>query len=88
VNLPDGAAARVGVAVLAVGYPVSIGVLVRLLPVLRERRRTWIAVLIAGMSCLVVGWLLLRRPAAAAVNGAGLAAVVAGWAWTGRRRRS
>ncbi len=86
-NLPDGADARVGVVLLAVGYAAALAVLVRLLPVLRERRRRWFAVLASGLSCLVVGWLLLGRPVPAAVNGAGLVAVTAAWLWTGRRRR-
>ncbi len=86
-NVPDDAASRAGVALLVVGYPVSVAVLVRLLPVLRERRRRWFGALVAGLSCLVVGWALLRRPSAAAINGVGLAAAATAWVWRGRRRR-
>ncbi len=86
-NLPDDAASRVGVALLVVGYPASVAVLVRVLPVLRERGRRWFGVLVAGLSCLAVGWALLRRPVPAAVNGVGLIALVVAWVWRGRRSR-
>ena len=67
-NVPDGTASRVGVALLVVGYPASVAVLVRILPVLRERRRRrWFGVLVAGLSCLTVGW----APAAPAGGGGG-----------------
>ena len=86
-NIPDGPAARAGIALLALGYPVSIVVLVRLLPVLRQRRRPWFGAGVAGLGCLVVGWALLGRPVPAAVNGVGLAALMVTWAWRGRPRR-
>lgn len=86
-TLSDDTASRVGLVFLAAGYPASLVVLVRLLPVLRQRRRRWFAVLVSGLSCLVFGWLLLHRPAAAAVNGVGLVALVASWVWRGRRGR-
>lgn len=86
-NLPDDTASRVGVALLVVGYPTSVAVLVRILPVLRQRRQRWFGVLVAGLTCLTAGWALLRRPAPAAVNMAGLAALVVAWVWRGRRRR-
>ena len=50
-----------GVAMLVLGYPVALGVLVRLRPVLRERRRTWFLALEAAMLLISVGWLLLGR---------------------------
>jgi uncharacterized membrane protein HdeD (DUF308 family) len=87
VNIPDGGAARAGVVLLAVGYPVSVAVLLRLLPVYRRRRRGWFLALVSGLSTLVVGWLLLGRPGAAALNAAGLVAAVAAWLWTGRANR-
>ena len=86
-NLPDDAASRIGVALLVVGYPTSVAVLVRIMPVLRQRRGRWFGALVAGLTGLTAGWALLRRPAPAAVNLVGLVAVVVAWVWTGRRRR-
>ena len=73
------------IVLLVVGYPVALAVLVRLRPVLVERRVWWFAALEAGMTSIVVGWLLHGRPLAALFNGAGLVALAAAWLIVGRR---
>lgn len=71
---------------LGVGYPAAVAVLVRWLPVVRERRWRWLAVHHLGMAAIVAGHLTARRPGAAAVNGAWLA-VSSAWYAAGARRR-
>lgn len=70
---------------LAIGYPLALGVLARLRPVLGERRVWWFATLQAATASITAGWLLLRRPVPAAVNGAALVAFGIAWVVTGRR---
>ena len=74
------------VVLLVVGYPVALGVLARLRPVLRERRRGWFLTLEATMLLISVGWLLLGRAVGPIINGAALVAFAAAWWWTGRGR--
>jgi hypothetical protein len=71
---------------LVVGYPVALGVLARLRPVLRERRRRWFLALEAAMVLISVGWILLGRAIGPIINGAALLAFAAAWVRTGRRR--
>ncbi len=71
---------------LVVGYPVALGVLVRLRSVLRERRRAWFLALEAAMALISVGWVLLGRAIGPIINGAALLAFAAAWVWTGRRQ--
>lgn len=75
------------VPLLAVGYPVSIAVIARWVPVVRERRTRWLVAHHAGMLAIILGW-SLRRPLAVPPNAAWL---VASTAWYvrghGRRRR-
>ena len=70
---------------LGVGYPAAVAVLVRWLPVVRERRWRWLAVHHLGMAAIVAGHLTARRPVAAALNGAWLAGASAWYAAGGRR---
>jgi hypothetical protein len=70
---------------LVIGYPVAVAVLVRLKRVLIERRIWWFAALEAATSSITAGWLLHRRPVAAAVNGAALVGLAIAWLVTGRR---
>ncbi|MEA2826530.1 MAG: hypothetical protein QOG43_969 [Actinomycetota bacterium] len=74
------------VVLLVVGYPVALGVLARLRPVLRERRRAWFLVLEAATVLISVGWLLLGRAAGPIINGLALVAFAGAWWWTGRRQ--
>ena len=72
---------------LVVGYPLALGVLVRLRPVLAERRVWWLASLEAATASIAVGWFLLGRPLPAALNGAALVVFALAWLITGRRGR-
>ena len=71
---------------LGIGYPAAAAVLVRWLPVVRERRWRWLSVHHLGTAAIVAGHLTARRPAAAAANGAWLA-VASAWYAAGARRR-
>ena len=74
-----------GVALLVVGYPVAVGVLARLRPVLRERRRPWFLALEAAMLLICAGWALIGRAIGPIVNGAAFVAFAVAWVTTGRR---
>ena len=73
-------------ALLVVGYPIALGVMARMRPVLRERRRTWFLALEAAMALIAVGWLLLGRAIGPVINGLALVAFAIAWARTGRRQ--
>ena len=70
---------------LMIGYPLALGVLARLRPVLAERRVWWFAALEAATASVTAGWLLNRRPLPAAVNGAALLGFAIAWLITGQR---
>lgn len=78
-------------ALLVVGYPLALGVLTRLRPVLAERRVWWFVALEAATASITAGWLLHGRLVPAAINGAGFACFGIAWLVTGsasvRRRR-
>jgi hypothetical protein len=75
----------VAVPLLVAGYPVAIAVIVRWVPVVRERRTRWFLVHGAGMLAIIVGW-ALRRPAAVPANAAWLVISTVWWVVGGRRR--
>ena len=70
---------------LVIGYPLALGVLARLRPVLVERRVWWFLALEAATAAITAGWLLHRRPVPAAVNGAALVGFAIAWLITGQR---
>ncbi len=74
------------IALLGFGYPVSIAVISRFVPVVRERRWRWLAVHHAGMAAIVAGWATAGNLPAAAVNSAWLATSSVWYALGGRRR--
>ncbi len=60
----------------AVGYPVALVVIARLVPVFRERRTRWFVAEEAATAAIVAGWALEGRTSAVVVNsvwGVGLA---------------
>jgi hypothetical protein len=73
---------------LVIGYPLAVGVLTRLRPVLVERRAWWFTTLEAATASITAGWLIRGRPVAAALNGAALVGFALAWVITGRRRRT
>jgi hypothetical protein len=70
---------------LVVGYPVALGVLARLRPVLTERRIWWFVALEAATASITAGWSLHGRPLPAVLNGAALVGFAAVWFVTGQR---
>jgi hypothetical protein len=70
------------------GYPVSLVVIARWLPVVRERRWRWLAAHQAGVTAIVVGWLLRGKAAPVAVNGGWLVVAAIWYALGGRRTRA
>lgn len=56
------------IVILVVGYAMAVPVCVRLVPVLRERRTRWFAVLQVGTALIVLGHWLAERPSAVAAN--------------------
>ena len=70
---------------LFLGYPLAVGVLTRLRPVLVERRLWWFAALEAATAGITAGWLLQGRSLPAALNAAALVGFAIAWLITGRR---
>ncbi|HSH23833.1 MAG TPA: hypothetical protein VK975_07220 [Acidimicrobiales bacterium] len=56
----------------AAGYPLSLAVISRFVPVVRERRWAWLVAHHAGVTAVIAGWALKGRAPAVAVNGAWL----------------
>jgi hypothetical protein len=72
-------------ALFAVGYPTSIGVLVRWLPVVRERRTAWFVAHEVAVGAIVAGWALRRDATGVIVNGTWLVVAAAWYLAAGRR---
>lgn len=47
---------------LAIGYPVSIGMIARWFPIVRQRRVRWFIVHQAAVALIVAGWALKHDP--------------------------
>lgn len=75
-------------ALLAVGYPTSIVVLTRIVPVVRERRLRWFVAHQASVAAIVAGWAIKGRTGGVVVNGAWLTLVTAWWVRSGRATRT
>jgi hypothetical protein len=76
-----------GTALHLVGYSVSIVVITRCVPVVRERRTAWFAAHEAAVAAIVAGWAIKGDARAVAVNGT-WGVVAAAWYGLGGRRRS
>lgn len=72
---------------LAFGYPTSIVVIVRWLPVVRERRWRWVIAHHAGVAAIVAGWAIKGNTRGVVVNAAWLT-VSSVWFALGRRRHA
>jgi hypothetical protein len=75
----------VAVGLFVVGYPAAIAVIVRWVPVVRERRTTWFAVHQAAVAAIVAGQALKGNGPGVVINGAWFV-VAAGWYFSRRRR--
>jgi len=80
-----GPASRTGSVLLVIGYPLALGVLARLRPVLAQRRVWWFTTLEAATASIAAGWLLHGRLLPATINGAALVGFSTAWLVTGRR---
>jgi hypothetical protein len=72
-------------ALFAFGYPTSIAVIARWIPVVRERRTVWFAAHELAVAAIVAGWALRRDPTAVAINATWLAVATAWYLAAGRR---
>lgn len=82
--------AQVGVLatiLFLVGYPVSIVVIVRWIPVVRERRARWFWLHQAAVAAIVAGHASRERWSAVVINGSWFV-IAAVWYWFGGRRQS
>lgn len=79
-------------ALRLVGYPVAVVVIVRWVPVVRDRLASWFVLHQAGMAAIVAGWALVPRWGGVAVNGAWFVIAAAWYGWpfsrASRRRAS
>jgi hypothetical protein len=73
---------------LVFGYPTSIIVIVRWLPVVRERRWRWLIAHHAGVAAIVAGWAIKDNTRAVVVNATWLAVSSVWFALGGRRHAS
>ncbi len=74
-------------ALLAFGYPVSIAVLTRWLPVVREQRTRWFVAHEVAVAAIVAGWSLRSDAMAATINGTWLVVAAVWYLAAGRRAR-
>ncbi len=72
-------------ALFAFGYPVSIVVILRFVPVVRERRWKWFAAHQLAVAAIVTGFVLKGDRRAVAVNSSWLAVSTVWYALGGRR---
>lgn len=70
------------------GYPTSIAVIVRWLPVVRERRTSWFVAHEVAVAAIVAGWALQHNTGAVAINGSWLVVAAAWYLAAGRRALS
>ena len=75
-------------ALFAFGYPVSIVVILRFVPVVRERRWKWFLAHQLAVAAIVTGWVLKGDRRAVAINSSWLVASTVWYALGGRRRRA
>lgn len=73
-------------ALFAVGYPTSIVVILRFVPVVRERRWKWFAAHQLAVAAIVAGWALKGDRRAVAINSSWFVVAAVWYALGGRRR--
>jgi hypothetical protein len=75
----------VSTALFVFGYPTSIAVIARWIPVVRERRTRWFVAHEIAVAAIVAGWALRHDTQAVTINASWLA-VSAAWYLAGGRR--
>jgi hypothetical protein len=73
------------VLLFAFGYPVSIAVIARFVPVVRDRRLRWLVIHDAAVACIVLGWAFGSNWQAVVVNATWLTAATIWYVLGGRR---
>ena len=73
-------------ALFAFGYPTSIVVLTRWIPVVREQRTRWFAAHELAVAAIVAGWVLRRDTQAVTINASWLAIGTVWYLAAGRRQ--
>ena len=73
-------------ALFVFGYPVSIAVILRFVPVVRERRMKWLVAHDLAVAAIVAGWALKGDGPAVAINASWFVAANVWYALGGRRR--
>ncbi len=71
---------------LIVGYPLSIAMLTRWLPIVRQQRARWFLAHEIGVACIVTGWLIRGRNRGVVINGAWLVSATLWYVLAGRRQ--
>ena len=74
-------------ALFTFGYPVSIVVIARFVPVVRERRRAWFVWHQSAVAAIIVGFALRSRGSAVAINGTWFVVAAIWYGLAGRRAR-
>jgi hypothetical protein len=77
----------VALLLFAVGYPASIAVIVRWIPVVREQRWRWFGIHQAAVAAIVAGHALRENPGGVAVNGAWFVVAAVWFLAAGARQR-
>ncbi len=72
-------------ALFTFGYPVSIVVIARFVPVVRERRRAWFLWHQSAVAAIVLGFGLRQRWSAVAINGTWFVIAAIWYVLAGRR---
>jgi hypothetical protein len=72
---------------LALGYPVSVAMIARWIPIVRQRRTRQFALHQAGVGAIVAGWALRGRTQGVVVNGSWWVMAALWYLAAGRRSR-
>ena len=75
------------IVLFGLGYPVSVAVVSRFVPVVRERRWRWLAVHHAGVAAIIAAWATRRESVPVALNSTWLVASSAWYVLGGRVSR-
>ena len=75
----------VGLVLFAFGYPASIAVIARWIPVVREQRSRWYGVHQLAVAAIIVGWAIRGEWGSVAVNATWLVVATAWYGSQGRR---
>jgi hypothetical protein len=73
-------------ALFVLGYPTSIVVILRFVPVVRERRTKWLVAHDLAVAAIVAGWALKGDRGAVAINASWFVTANVWYALGGRRR--